>query len=224
MFHNRRTSFYIISLLIIFGIVGFFLNQSVFADFEELYKDQISKILRVAQLVNYYYVEDVNWDKAGEGAISGMLSKLDPHSVYIEPKKVDQNREDFSGKYEGIGIEFDVINGYVTVISPIVGSPSERLGLQAGDRIIKIDGKSAIGIDREEVPKKLKGPKGSSVEVTIMREGLDEPFDLTIIRDVIPIYTVTTKFMANDSTGYIGLRQQPLRKLKRQFRNYLVWE
>ena len=207
MFHNRRTSFYIISLLIIFGIVGFFLNQSVFADFEELYKDQISKILRVAQLVNYYYVEDVNWDKAGEGAISGMLSKLDPHSVYIEPKKVDQNREDFSGKYEGIGIEFDVINGYVTVISPIVGSPSERLGLQAGDRIIKIDGKSAIGIDREEVPKKLKGPKGSSVEVTIMREGLDEPFDLTIIRDVIPIYTVTTKFMANDSTGYIWVNR-----------------
>lgn len=207
MVQNRRTSVYVILLLLVFGAIGFFLNQNVFADFEDLYKAQINKILRVSQLVDYYYVEDVDWSKASEGAITGMLSELDPHSVYIEPKKVNRNKEDFSGKYEGIGIEFDVIHGYITVISPIAGSPSERLGLQAGDKIIKINGKSAIGINREDVPKKLKGPKGSSVDVTILREGVEEPFDITIIRDIIPIYTVTTKFMADDSTGYIWVNR-----------------
>lgn len=207
MLRNRKTPYYVLILIIFFGIVGVLLNQNLLADYEELSRQQIDKVLRVMQLVKYYYVEDVEWDKAVQGAISGMLAELDPHSVYIEPKRVERNKEDFSGKYEGIGIEFDVIDGYITVISPIVGSPADQLGLQSGDRIVKIDGESAIGIKREDVPKKLKGPKGSAVEVTIVREGVSESFDLTIIRDVIPIYTVTTRFMADDSTGYIWVNR-----------------
>jgi len=207
MFRGQKTSIYVLILTIIFGTIGFFLNQNLFADYEDLSRQQIDKVLRVMQLIKYYYVEDVEWNKTVEGAITGMLSELDPHSVYIEPKKVERNKEDFSGKYEGIGIEFDVINGYITVITPIAGSPSDELGLQPGDKIIKIDGESAIGIEREDVPKKLKGPKGTKVEVTILREGMEEPFNLTIVRDVIPIYTVTTKFMADDSTGYVWINR-----------------
>jgi carboxyl-terminal processing protease len=207
MFRNNKTPLYVFLFTLILGLIGFTLNQNLFADYEELSKQQIDKILRVMQLVKYYYVEDVEWDKAVEGAITGMLSELDPHSVYIEPQKVERNKEDLSGKYEGIGIEFDVINGYITVISPIAGSPADLLGLRSGDRIVKIDGESAIGINREDVPKKLKGPKGTKVLVTIIREDEEEPFDLTIIRDVIPIYTVTTKFMADDSTGYVWVNR-----------------
>lgn len=207
MFRNNKTPFYVFLLTLILGLVGFILNQNLFADYEELSKQQIDKFLRVMQLVKYYYVEDVEWDKAVEGAITGMLSELDPHSVYIEPQKVERNKEDLSGKYEGIGIEFDVIGGYITVISPIAGSPADLLGLRSGDKIVKIDGESAIGINREDVPKKLKGPKGTKVLVTVIREGEEEPFELTIIRDVIPIYTVTTKFMADDSTGYIWVNR-----------------
>jgi carboxyl-terminal processing protease len=207
MISNKKTSFYVIILVLIFGSIGIILNQNLFADYEDLSRKQVDKILRVIQLVKYYYVEDVEWDVAIEGAISGLLSRLDPHSVYIEPKKVERNKEDFSGQYEGIGIEFDVINGYITVITPIAGSPADLLGLQSGDKIVKIDGKSAIGIERNDVPKKLKGPKGTEVVVTIIREGVRGQFDLTIVRDVIPIYTVTTKFMADDSTGYIWVNR-----------------
>lgn len=207
MIHNKKFSRYLILFIVLLGLIGIMVNQTVVADVHQFSKKQMNKFFRVVQLLQYYYVENVSWDKAVEGAISGMLSKLDPHSVYIEPKKVKQNKESFSGHYEGIGIEFDVINGYITVVSPIAGSPSERLGLRAGDKIVKIDGKSAIGISRDEVPKKLKGPKGTSVKVTIVRDGLDEPIELTIVRDVIPIYTVSTYFMVDDSTGYVWVNR-----------------
>jgi carboxyl-terminal processing protease len=207
MFGNKKIPLIIISFLMVFGSVGLFLNQNVVADIQDLSKEHINKFMRVASLVKYYYVEDVEWDSAIEGAITGLLNNLDPHSVYIEPKKVDMNKENFSGHYEGIGIEFDVLEGYITVISPIAGSPSERLGLMPGDKIVKIDGESAIGIDREDVPKKLKGPKGTSVDVTIVREGVEEPFEITIVRDVIPLNTIYTKFMADDSTGFIHINR-----------------
>jgi carboxyl-terminal processing protease len=207
MINHKKTSFYVLILLLVFGSVGFIINQSLFADYEQFSRKHWDKIRRVVELVNYYYVEDVEWDDAVEGAVVGMLNRLDPHSVYIEPQKVERNKEDFSGKYEGIGIEFEVINGYITVITPIAGSPAEQVGLHSGDRIVKIDGKSAIGIDRDDVPKKLKGPKGTKVNVTIVRDGVDEPFDVIITRDVIPISTVTTKFMADDSTGYVWVNR-----------------
>ncbi len=207
MIAHKKTSFYVLILMLVFGSVGFLINQSLFADYEQFSRKHWDKIRRVVELVNYYYVEDVEWDDAVEGAVIGMLNRLDPHSVYIEPQKVERNKEDFSGKYEGIGIEFEVINGYITVITPIAGSPAEQVGLHSGDRIVKIDGKSAIGISRDDVPKKLKGPKGTKVDVTIVRYGVDESFDVTIIRDVIPISTVTAKFMADDSTGYIWVNR-----------------
>jgi carboxyl-terminal processing protease len=179
----------------------------VFADFDGAYDVQLRKLMNVVHLAKLYYVEDVNWDKAVEGAISGMLETMDPHSVYIPEKYVEENKENFTGKYEGIGIRFDIIHGYLTVIAPIAGSPSDQLGILAGDRIIKIDGESSVGLSTDEVYGKLKGPKGTTVDVTISRYGTDREIEYTITRDVIPIATISAKFLADDSTGYILLNR-----------------
>lgn len=165
-------------------------------------KAGIAKLNQVLNVVNKYYVDSLDWQEVSTGAIEGVLKTLDPHSVYFDPATVKQNEEQFSGHYYGIGIQFDVLDGYITVITVISGSPSEAAGLLAGDKITRINGASAHNISVSEVPKKLKGPQGSEVEVTIKREGL-KPFDVTIIRDEIPIFTINTYFKADAHTGYI---------------------
>lgn len=165
--------------------------------------DQIKRFMNVFNIVRTYYVEEVDNEKLITGAIQGMLEELDPHSIYIEPKKLKEITEQFQGSYEGIGIEFIIQNKILTVVAPIAGSPSEALGLRPGDQIVKIEGKSAYGIKESDVQKKLKGPKGTKVTVSIRRPGIDQPFDITIIRDTIPIYSVMAKFMINDEVGYI---------------------
>jgi len=153
-------------------------------------------------IVNDYYVEIPDWDAAMEGAYSGLMENLDPHSFYIVKKDLSGINEEFSGKFEGIGIEFDVLDGYITVISPVAGAPAEKVGIEVGDKIVKIDGESAYKIKRENVSKKLRGPKGTTVDVTIRRHGIED-FDVTIIRDEIPLYSVSAAFMVGDSSGYV---------------------
>lgn len=165
--------------------------------------EQIKRFMYVFDLVRSNYVEEVDASKLITGAIQGMLEELDPHSVYIEPEKLKEINEQFQGSYEGIGIEFVIQNKILTILAPIAGSPSEAMGLRPGDQIIKIEGKSAYGITEDEVQKKLKGPKNTKVTVTIRRPGFDEPFDVTITRDKIPIYSVMAKFMMTDKIGYI---------------------
>jgi len=165
--------------------------------------DQIKRFMNVFNIVRTYYVEEVDTEKLITGAIQGMLEELDPHSVYIEPKKLKEITEQFQGSYEGIGIEFIIQNKILTVVAPIAGSPSEALGLRPGDQIVKIEGKSAYGIKEEDVQKNLKGPKGTKVTVSIRRPGIDQPFDITIVRDRIPIYSVMAKFLIDDRIGYI---------------------
>jgi carboxyl-terminal processing protease len=142
-----------------------------------------------------------------DGAINGMLETLDPHSVYIPAEEQKRIAEQFQGEFEGIGISFVIQNKILTVISPIPGTPADRLGIRAGDQIIKINRESTYGITNEEVFKKLRGPKGTTVDVTINREGLTEPLEFTIIRDKIPIHSVETAFMLDKKTGYILLNQ-----------------
>ena len=156
------------------------------------------------RIINENYVETPDWDKVMDGTFAGMMESLDPHSVYIPKKDLSDIQERFDGKFEGIGIEFDILDGFITVIAPIAGSPSDALGLMPGDKIVRIDGESAYKITREEVFTKLRGPKGSEVTVTIRRAG-EEDFDVVIIRDEIPIYSVSASFMLDDSTGYIYL-------------------
>lgn len=163
---------------------------------------KIKVLNEIIGIVNDYYVEVPEWDDVMEGAYSGLLENLDPHSFYINKKRISGINEEFTGKFEGIGIEFDVLDGYITVIAPVAGAPAEKAGLEVGDKIVKIEGESAYKIKREDVSKKLRGPKGTAVTVTIRRYGMDD-FDVTIIRDEIPLYSVSAAFLIDDSTGYI---------------------
>ena len=166
---------------------------------------QIRPLAVIINLINHNYVDEVDIDDVLTGAIEGMLDKLDPHSSYIPAENKEEVDEVFRGDFEGIGIEFSMIDGYITVISPIPDTPSDRAGIISGDQIIKIDGESAYKITQKDVFKKLRGPKGTRVVVTIARKGMNEPFNTTLIRDKIPIRSIASSFMINEDIGYIKI-------------------
>jgi carboxyl-terminal processing protease len=168
-------------------------------------RESLLKFNDVLTYTEKYYVEEVDTQKLVEDAINGMLSNLDPHSVYLPASQMETIEESFRGDFEGIGIEFQVVNDTLTVVSPITGGPSEELGIMSGDRIIKIDGLECIGITNEEVRKKLRGKAGTKVSVTIIRSGVKELLEYQIIRDKIPIYSVDTRIMIDDKTGYVSV-------------------
>lgn len=190
-------SFTILALILVALAFKFVL----FATGENIY-EQIQRFMEVVQAVNKLYFEEVDSQKLVDGAINGMLEELDPHSVYIPKDHINEITEQFEGEFEGIGIEFIVHEKIPVIISPIANSPSERIGLRSGDRIIEIDGGSTYGITQDGVREKLLGPRGSEVTIKIQRPGIEEPFDVTIVRDKIPIYSVTSAFMIDDKTGY----------------------
>lgn len=150
---------------------------------------------------------DENMYARTEDALRQMFKSLDPHSVYIEPKTNEQVQEEFAGKFQGIGIQFDVIEDTITVITAISGGPSDKLGIMSGDRIVKIDDSSAVGFENEDVLRSLRGEKGTKVDVTIKRPHVEEPLQFTITRDDIPLYTVDTSYMLDNETGYIKINR-----------------
>jgi len=166
---QRRIAFYIGSAIILGIVVGSLVTSRVVSS-DSIY-DQVEKFSNILNMAVKNYVEEVDTQKLTEAAIKGMLAELDPHSVYIPPKEMKRVEEDFRGSFEGIGVEFDIINDTITIVSPIAGGPSEKLGILPGDKIVKIDGENAIGMSREDVPKKLRGPKGTVVTVSIKRAG-----------------------------------------------------
>ena len=173
-------------------------------------KDQFQKMKTMTQiirLISENYVEDVDMNDILEGAIIGLLDRLDPHSSYISADQLELINEQFDGEFEGIGIEFSILEGFITVISPIPGTPSDRAGLQSGDKIIRINNKSAYKITQKDVMEKLRGPKGTPVDVTISRLGMEDDFNVTLIRDKIPIVSVLASFMIDENTGYIKVNR-----------------
>jgi carboxyl-terminal processing protease len=154
-------------------------------------------------ITNNYPDEDMT--ERTEDALEAMFRGLDPHSVYIEPSLSDDIDDEFSGKFQGIGVQFNVIQDTITVITAIAGGPSDALGIRSGDRIIKIDGESAIGFTNEDVRNTLRGPKGSEVDVTIKRPNVKDPIQFTIVRDDIPLYSIGAAYMMDEETGYIKM-------------------
>ncbi len=200
---KKRFSTPIVVLLILVSILGGMqLNMLISGD--NIY-EQLGKFEHVLSYTEKYYVDEVDTQKLTESAIKGMLNDLDPHSVYIDPKQLTKVTEEFRGKFEGIGIEFAIVNDTILVVQPIGGGPSAQLGILSNDRIVKIDGKSAIGFDNDQVMKGLKGPKGTKVSVTIVRPGEKALLDYEIVRDVIPFYSVDVSFMLDDEVGYINV-------------------
>ena len=134
-------------------------------------------------------------------SIRGLLETLDPHSYFLEPDNFSRMREDYVGKYFGLGIQIQKQEDRLVVIAPIEGTPAWRLGIQPGDVISKIDGESTKPISSFDAMQKLRGDKGTKVTITLVREGLDKPIELTIIREEIPLYSVPYAFMLDEATG-----------------------
>src|SRR5437016_13555916 len=157
-------------------------------------------------LVEENYASDVDADKAVYGAIDGMLRTLDPHSKFFDPKAFNSLREDQRGKYYGLGITVTTRCGKVTVVSPpFLGSPAEKVGLRVGDVISQVNGESTQGMDLNEVVSKLKGPRGTTVKIRVVRPGVEEPIEMAPIRDEIAKFTINNAYMIRPRVGYLKL-------------------
>jgi len=157
-------------------------------------------------LVEENYASDVDSDKAVYGAIDGMLRTLDPHSKFFDPKAFSSLREDQRGKYYGLGITVTTRFGKVTVVSPpFLGSPAEKVGLRVGDVISHVNGEPTQGMDLNEVVSKLKGPRGTSVKIRVVRPGTEEPIEMAVIRDEIAKFTISNAFVLRPRIGYVKL-------------------
>jgi carboxyl-terminal processing protease len=166
-----------------------------------------SKVNEILRYVQRNYVDTISYEKLEKKAIDGFLEKLDPHSVYITAEEFHAANDPLLGSFEGIGVQFRIEKDTVVVISPISGGPSEKLGIRSGDRIVKVDGKNIAGIkiSTNDVMRKLKGPKGTKVVVSIFRRHTPGLVDYAITRDVIPTYSLDIASMAAPGIGYIRL-------------------
>ncbi len=168
-------------------------------EYIKLYTDTLS-------LVQKNYVEEVEIKKLVYGSIKGMLSDLDPHSSFMPPEMFKEMQVETTGSFGGLGIEITIRDGVLTVVSPIEDTPACRAGIEAGDRIIKINGELSKDMTLMEAVKKMRGPKDTEITISIMRQGLNELLDVTIIRDIIKVVSVKSKTLTDDII-YIRLTQ-----------------
>ncbi len=187
-------------LIVLFSSAPAFSEGNVF--------QEIRKFSDVLNLANRNYVDTVNTNKMTESAITAMLKELDPHSVYLPPKKKEDEEDRFRGNYKGIGILFRMVNDTITVIVPIIGGESERLGIMCSDQIVNINGEPALGLPMDSVPKLLKGPAGTSVNVGVKRKGTEGLLPFNIKRGPVPIRTIDAYYILEGSDiGYIYLNK-----------------
>jgi carboxyl-terminal processing protease len=203
-----RAIFSLVVVLIVSAMLGGIFGSQVQATTkgEEDYTSSLQLFSTLLGVVEENYATPVDSDKAVYGAIDGMLRTLDPHSKFFTPKDFTSLREDQRGKYYGLGITVTTRFGKVTVVSPpFPNSPAEKVGLRVGDVISSVNGESTQNMDLTEVVSKLKGPKGTSVKIMVVRPGSDEPFELSVIRDEIAKYTINNAFLVKPHIGYIKL-------------------
>jgi carboxyl-terminal processing protease len=168
--------------------------------------ENLQTFTNILAIVQKNYVEDVTTEQLVEGAINGMLTSLDPHSAYLTPDLYKELQVDTKGSFGGLGIEITVRNGVLTVVSPIEDTPASRAGVKAGDQVIKIDGEFTKDMTLVEAVKKMRGPKGSKVIISIKREGVNSLFDVSLVREVIKVQSVKSKWL-DKGYGYIRLAQ-----------------
>ncbi|MBR3710988.1 MAG: S41 family peptidase [Bacteroidales bacterium] len=180
---------------------------TVFAQQPSKTQTSAQKLGTTLYLIDNFYVDTVNLDKVVEDAIIAALKELDPHSAYLSKKDLEKANEPLVGSFEGIGVTYQLIRDTITVIGPTPGGPSEKVGILAGDKFVKIDGEDAFGkkVDTEYVQKRLRGKKGTKVTVTVKRGNDKELMDFEIIRDKIPLNSINASFMMENKVGYIKL-------------------
>ena len=169
--------------------------------------------LRKLSLAQYaianLYVDETDENKLVESAIIGMLEELDPHSTYSNPEEVKKMNEPLQGNFDGIGIQFNMAEDTLFVIQPVAGGPSEKVGIRAGDRIVMVNDTLIAGVkmSTEDIMRRLKGPKGTKVNVKVVRRGVDEQLSFTIERDKIPVYSLDASYMMTPRIGYIKINR-----------------
>jgi carboxyl-terminal processing protease len=183
-------------------IGAYLINQS---SSNKIIVNSVTKFREIIANIENSYVDEVDSEDLVDNAILDMLDKLDPHSVYIPKRDVEITNADLRGEFEGIGIEFNIIKDTILVVAPLIGGPSEAVGLRSGDKIVKVDGETVagVGITTRDVVNALRGPKGTEVIVSIRRRNENDLLDFTIIRDKIPQYSIDAGYMINDEIGYI---------------------
>lgn len=191
------------------GIGYYFTFNANFSATQTAFNKQTngSKINNLLDYIELQYVDTVNRSQLENKTITSMLKSLDPHSDFIPASEFTAVNEPLEGNFDGVGIEFNIINDTVRVINPIIGGPSEKLGIKAGDKIIKVDAKNLTGkkITNKDVFDKLRGKSGSMVNVTILRSGLTKPLDYTITRGQIPLYSLDIAYLVKPGIGYMKI-------------------
>ncbi|OGP62267.1 MAG: peptidase S41 [Deltaproteobacteria bacterium RBG_13_53_10] len=196
----------IILLVFIAGVaIGMAQSRKVSAVSNPLYED-LKVFTDVLGLLQKEYVEEKNPKDLIQGAIKGMLDTLDPHSAFMPPGVYKEMQEETKGRFEGLGIEITTRDEILTVVSPIEDTPAFKAGILAGDQILRIDGESTKNMNLMDSVKRLRGPKGTKVTITIMREGFTTPKEITLTRDVIPIRSVRYELMEKQY-GYVRVSQ-----------------
>jgi carboxyl-terminal processing protease len=205
---SRRSLFLVVFVLALFGLLGIVFAQRVnpasTPSSDSDVRDSYKQFTQVYETVEENYAEPVSADKAiYNGAIPGMLHSLDPHSNFFDPKSYSLLREEQRGKYYGVGMTVGPRNNKVIVIAPFAGTPAYRAGIHPGDIIAAVDGKATDNMSTADVADLLKGPKGTTVRITVLREGADHPLEFAVIRDEIPRYSVDLHFMIKPGIGYM---------------------
>ena len=169
--------------------------------------EMVRKVQAAEFFISHFYVDSLSEDKVVDSAIEGMLKQLDPHSTYIKAKDVERSVENLNGSFEGIGVQFNMIEDTLVVIQPVSGGPSERKGIIAGDRIVLVNDTAIAGVkmSRDEIMRRLRGPKGSKVRLGILRQGVKGINEFVIVRDKIPVHTLDASYMIDSTTGYVKL-------------------
>ena len=201
----KKSVLFIISLT--FLLVGTIIPYSKLkAQTDEMYK-QLKVFSDVLSIIQKNYVEETSSEDLIYGSINGMLRTLDPHSSFMRPDVYKELQVETKGTFGGLGIEISIRTGILTIVAPIEDTPAFRAGLEAGDKIIKIEGESTENMSLFEAVKKMRGPAGTTVTISILREGFAEPRDYTITREIIRIKSVKSKFLDGNHIGYIRLSQ-----------------
>ena len=168
---------------------------------------QIRKLIFAHSAIYQLYVDTVDLNKTTEDAIRGVLKELDPHSTYTSAKDVETQNESLNGSFEGIGVQFNMNEDTLVVIQPVSGGPSEKVGIMAGDKIVTVNDTAIAGVkmSRENIMKRLRGPKNTKVKLGIIRQGVKGIQTFTVTRDKIPVYTIDAYYMIDATTGYIHI-------------------
>jgi carboxyl-terminal processing protease len=205
---SRRSLLLVVLILVVCGFLGMLFAQRTaptpLPGNDSDIRDSLKSFTQVYNVVEENYAEPVNPDKAiYNGAIPGMLHSLDPHSNFFDPKSYSLLREEQRGKYYGVGMTVGPRNNKVIVIAPFVGTPAYKAGIRPGDIIAAVDGKGTDNMSTSDVADLLKGPKGTTVRITILREGSDKPLEFNVVRDEIPRNSVDLAFQIRPGIGYI---------------------